>query len=59
MVREMDKKKIRRMRLGTGEPIRVQEKCDNLDEKIGLGLQLCTLTRGLDEIGTLIVVFFW
>ena len=59
MVREMNNKKIRRVRLAAREPIRVQENCDNLDEKIELGLQLCNLTRGLDEIRTLIVFFFW
>ena len=59
MVREMDDNKIRHIRLGAREPIRVQEKCDSLDEKIELGLQLCKLTRDLDEIGTLIVFFFW
>ena len=59
MVREMENKKIRRIRLGAREPIKVQEKCDSLDEKIELGLQLCKLTRDLDGIGTLIVFFFW
>ena len=59
MVREMENKKIRCIRLGAREHITVQEKCDSLDEKIELGLQLCKLTRDLDEIGTLIVFFFW
>ena len=59
MMREVENKKIRRIRLGAREHIKVQEKCDSLDEKIELGLQLCKLTRDLDGIGTLIVFFFW
>ena len=59
MVREMDNKKIRHIRLGRQELIKVEEKYVNLDEKIDLGLQLCKLTTDLDEIGTLVVFFFW
>ena len=59
MVREMDNKKVRHIRLGRQELIKVEERCDSLDEKIDLGLQLCKLTRDLDEIGSLVVFFFW
>ena len=41
------------------EPVMVREKLESLDEKIDLGLHLCKLTRDLDVIGTLTVVFFW
>ena len=59
MIRDTDHKKIRHIRLGKQELIKVQDKCDNLDDKIELGLQMCKLIRQLDEIGTLIVLFFW
>ena len=59
MIRETNDRKIRQIRLGKQDHIRVQAKCDSLNENIDLGLQLCKLARDLDEIGVLIVVFFW
>ena len=59
MIRGTDPKKIRHIRLGRQELIKVQDKCDSLDDNIDLGLQMCQLTTQLNDIGTMSVLFFW